>query len=101
MTLASLRGIAIRSSSHVEIARRVALVACDGNWPGRGWQDSEAAAGAGASARPVERLPHGSVQSPHGQLDVLWPCVLVLGVTEAAQALDENHGRRHPGPRHL
>src|SRR5829696_7275028 len=46
-------------------------------------------------SRPLHRLLREPVQRPDGELEVLFRCVLVFGVTEAPQALDKEHYRRH------
>src|SRR5215218_10268696 len=54
-----------------------------------------------SSGHPGDRLRGEPVESRDRQLEVLGLRVLELGVRETAQALDEEHHRRDPGPRDL
>src|SRR5215218_119283 len=51
-------------------------------------------------SRPLHRLLREPVQRPDGELEVLFRRVLVFGVAEAPQTLDEEHYRGHQA-RHL
>ena len=54
-----------------------------------------------AAGDVIYREGDESIQRLNGKLDVLRTGVLFLRVTETAQALHEEHYRRHAGPSHL